>query len=53
MLLNDQVVVTTKDQGVTNEPISKVITNDMALPISYRLGSQIPVWGKWLANPIL
>ncbi len=43
MLLNDQVVATTNDQGVTNEPISKVITNDMALPISYRVGSQIPV----------
>ncbi|MFN2358201.1 MAG: transposase [Desulfotignum sp.] len=30
MLLNDQVVPTTKDQGATNEPISKVITIDMA-----------------------
>lgn len=43
MLLEDQVVPTTEDQGVTNEPISKAITNDMALPISYRLGSKVPI----------
>jgi len=41
MLLNDRVVPTTKDQGATNESISKVITNDMALPISYCLGSKV------------
>ncbi len=35
---NDQVVPTTYDQGVTNEPISKINTNYLALPISYRLG---------------
>ena len=35
MLLNDRVVPTTEDQGATNESISKVITNNMALPISY------------------
>ena len=35
MLLNDRVVPTTEDQGATNESISKVITNDMALPRSY------------------
>ena len=49
MLLEDRVVPTTEDQGVTNEPISKAITNDMALPISYRLGSKVPIqnpeWG--------
>ena len=42
MLLKDQVVPTTEDQGVTNEPISKAITNDMALPISYRLMAHHP-----------
>jgi len=35
MLLNDQVVPTTYDQGVTNEPISKVNTNYLALPVSF------------------
>ena len=29
MLLNDQVVATTNDQGVTNEPISKTNTNNL------------------------
>jgi hypothetical protein len=45
MLLNDQVVPTTKDQGATNEPISKVITIDMALPVSYCVGAKIQVQG--------
>lgn len=39
MLLNDRVVATTNDQGVTNESISKVITNDLALPVPYNLGA--------------
>ena len=39
MLLNDQVVPTTYDQGVTNESISKINTNYLALPISYCLGA--------------
>ena len=43
MLIEDRVVPTTEDQGATNEPISKAITNDMALPISYRLGSKVPI----------
>lgn len=30
MLLNDQVVPTTYDQGVTNKPISKINTNNLA-----------------------
>jgi len=29
MLLNDQVVPTTHNQGVTNEPISKTNTNNL------------------------
>ncbi|MCP3889396.1 MAG: hypothetical protein GY702_11070 [Desulfobulbaceae bacterium] len=41
MLLNGQVVPTTLDQGVTDEPISEVNTNYLALPISYCLGSKI------------
>ncbi len=41
MLLKDQVVPTTEDQGVTNEPISEIITNDMALSVPYRMGSEI------------
>jgi hypothetical protein len=45
MLLNDQVVPTTYDQGVTNEPISKINTNDLALPISYCMGTEISVPG--------
>ncbi len=40
MLPKDRVAVTTTDQGVINEPISKVITNDIALPISYGLDSK-------------
>ena len=52
MLLNDQVVPTTYDQGVTNEPISKINTNNLALPVSYCLGAKISVPGiKW-ANRI-
>jgi len=38
LLLNDRVVLTTKDQGVTDEPISKVITNNLALPVSQWIG---------------
>ena len=45
MLLNDQVVPTTYDQGVTNEPISKINTNNLALPISYCMGTKISVPG--------
>ena len=41
MLLNDRVVATTNDQGVTNESISKIITNDLALPVPYNLGAKI------------
>jgi pimeloyl-ACP methyl ester carboxylesterase len=52
VLLNDQVVPTTYDQGVTNEPISKINTNNLALPVSYCLGAKISVPGiKW-ANRI-
>lgn len=43
LLLNDQVVPTTKDQGVTDEPISKVITNDLALPVSHCVGTEVQV----------
>ncbi len=41
MLLKDRVAVTMTDQGVINEPILKVITNDMALLISYCLDSKL------------
>ena len=42
MLLQDRVVPTTIDQGVTIESIQKVITDDMALPVPYRMGSKVP-----------
>ena len=45
MLLNDQVVPTTYDQGVTNEPILNINTNNLALPISYCMGTKITVPG--------
>ena len=43
MLLLDRVVPTTTDQGVNNESIHEASTNDMALPVSYCLGAEIPI----------
>lgn len=40
MLLNDRVVATTNDQGVTNESVLKIITNHLALPVPYNLGAK-------------
>ena len=45
MLLKDQVVPTTYDQGVTNEPISETNTYNLALPISYCMGTKISLPG--------
>ena len=51
--LNDPFVKTKAElspqlsQGVTNESISKISTNNMVLPISHRMGSQIPVQGSY------
>jgi len=36
------VIASTCAMEVTNESISKIITNHMALPISYFVGTQIP-----------
>jgi len=35
LLLNDRVVATTNNHAVTNESVSKILTNDLALPVPY------------------
>lgn len=51
VVLLDEVVPTTSNLGVANESISKAITNNMALPISSCMGTQIQVsdtdWRDW------
>ena len=37
------VVPTTNNQGVTNESIPKINTNDLALPIPYCMGAKISI----------
>ena len=43
MLLPWQSCPHNPSQGVTDESISQVITDDMALPISHCLGAEVPV----------
>ena len=50
MLLQGRVVPTTFNQGVTNQPISQVITNNLALPISYCVVSEISFSDIWRGN---
>jgi hypothetical protein len=52
-LLNDSFVTTEAElspqpsQGVTDEPISQVSTNDMVLSVSHCMGSQVPFQGTY------
>jgi hypothetical protein len=41
--LYSQVVPQRREKGGSSEQISKVITHDMALPVSHHLGSEVPV----------
>ena len=43
VLLQGRVVPTTIIQGVTYKPISKIITDPMALPVSYYMGTEVSI----------